>query len=726
MIDVDGEIRLSTWLREIAGVGERRSERFARLGIQTIGDLLRHLPMRYEEQSAESSIDGLVMGAIGSARGTIAACRPVGGRRGGRSRFEAMLEDQGERLQLVWFNAGYLHRQIHPGMTIRVQGKVASYGDTPQMVNPRWEKLDDLEQVAARGARLRPVYPATEDLGSASIEKLIAEILPRVSERIVDPLPLQFVQDRAMAPLAEAIRMAHQPEHEDEAAAARRRLAYNELLLVQLAVALKRHYNRHVVTAPALRWSDAIDRHIRERFPFELTDAQDHVVREIAGDLQREEPMNRLLQGDVGSGKTVVALYALLMAAASGNQGVLMAPTEVLAEQHFLNVSAMLEGAPVRLELLTAGVAAAGTAARRRMLEEIGEGAIDIVIGTQALATEATRFPRLAVVVVDEQHRFGVMQRAALRAQLDDSGDGPGRVPHQLVMTATPIPRTLSLTVFGDLDVSTIRRPPPGRQPIATRSVGNDKTDEVYGFLAGRLAKGEQAYVVVPAIEGEEDDEGADEARPKVKAFTPGPPLKNVAEHAAWLQKRLDGFDVGTMHGRMPRREREVIMQRFREGEIHVLVATTVIEVGVDVPNATVMVVEHADRFGLAQLHQLRGRIGRGTGRRTSVCVYIADPQTDEARRRLEAIVSTTDGFRIAEQDFEIRGMGEFFGTRQHGDAPLRVARLPRDMALLRMARRDGADIVEGDPQLTDPTHRSLRHLLVRQYGEMVGLVDVA
>jgi len=429
------------------------------------------------------------------------------------------------------------------------------------------------------------------------------------------------------------------------------------------------------------------------------------VVGEIASDLQRDTPMNRLLQGDVGAGKTVVSLYALLMAVADRKQAALMAPTELLAEQHYISISDMLADSSVRIALLTGQSTTAASPQRAALLDEINCGRVDIVIGTQALLSDSVRFANLALVVVDEQHRFGVLQRAAFRA-------GSQRLcPHYLVMTATPIPRTLSLTVFGDLDISTIRQLPPGRMPVTTRLVEPDKSHEVYDFLAKRLAGGEQAYVVVPAI-----DETDQESRVQ---------LKNVQQHARMLQQKLPQFKVAAIHGQLSRRSRENIMRRFRKGHVHVLVATTVIEVGIDVSTATVMIVEHAERFGLAQLHQLRGRIGRGSDGKQSACLLIADPTTPQAQQRMEAIASTSDGFQIAERDLEIRGMGDFFGTRQHGLPPLRVAAIPRDMDLLQLARRDAESIVKGDPALGKTAHQRLRKILSREYGDAIALIDV-
>jgi len=695
------DIRPSTPVAALEGVGKARAAKLNRLGIATVGDLIRHLPMRYERQFAEGAIEDLTLDQVCTARGHVVAARYVQGRKG---RFEVTLQDHSGTLNLSWFNAGYLRSRIHAGMVLRVQGKVGAFNGYPQIVNPRWEVLDESEKpVEARDERLRPVYPATEDLTSLTLEQLISRVLPEVIDQLTDPLPPALIKAHNMPVLADAFRMAHSPEHEEEAGAARRRLAFNELLLMQIGIAIKKHYNRTTLKSPALPWNKAIDEHIRKLFGFELTDAQNKVVAEIAADLQRSHPMNRLLQGDVGAGKTVVALYALLMAVFDRTQAALMAPTELLAEQHFLSISRMLEGSNVRLLLLTKG-----TPNRAEVERQIEAGEVDIVIGTQALLTESVRFSNLALVVVDEQHRFGVLQRAAFRGR----GGEEHRSPHYLVMTATPIPRTLSLTIFGDLDVSTITALPPGRTPIVTRVVPPENSDNVYRYMAEQVEKGRQAYVVVPTI----DESGAERTAH----------LKNVTAHVKLLQdKYCQGQKVVAIHGRLKRDSRESIMTRFRAGKIDVLVATTVIEVGVDVPNATMMVVEHAERFGLAQLHQLRGRIGRGSHGHRSVCAFIAAPETEEATNRMKAIGSTNDGFRIAEHDLEIRGMGDFFGTRQHGLPPLRVARIPQDMDLLQLSKRDAEDVVAADPNLAKPEHLLLRKVLIQQYGDTLGLIDV-
>ena len=696
-------IRLNTPLHSIPGIGERSIGHYERLGLHTAGDLLKHLPLRYEQELAEQTIE-LAQEAVANGedahlalRGTIEALRHARGR---RPRLEATLQDATSTARLVWFNAGWITGKLHPGMEVVVTGRGSLYKGHLQMTNPRFTLLHDSQpDPEARDAGLRPIYPGSEDLSSARIERVLKPIVEPLCREIEDPLQEDYRTSRQLIPLAEAYHWIHAPRTMAQWQEARNRLAFDELLMMQLAVMMRRHQLRDRLRAPALRWDDALDARIRERFPFALTAAQSRVIREIASDLSRPAPMNRLLQGDVGAGKTAVALYGMLAAVASGHQSTLMAPTEILAEQHLASIRQMLTGSDVTIELLT------GTLSERERthrLERIASGEIDIVIGTHALLTQSVSFKSLALAVIDEQHRFGVTQRAALRGK----GEEPGSVPHVLVMTATPIPRTLSLTLFGDLDVSVIDERLPGRTPPVTRVVGPGKRPDVYGYVAERLRLGEQAYVVVPAID--ESDLGLADVNSHLKFLAEGP---------------LAGCRLEAMHGRLDSESRDGVMNRFRAGTTQCLVATVVIEVGVDVPNATLMVVEHAERFGLAQLHQLRGRIGRGTQR--SVCALIGEPRTPDAERRLEAIGSTTDGFKISELDLEIRGPGELFGARQSGMPPLKIADLMRDSELLNAARSDARAWIERSPELGAPDERLLRRKVLALYGDALGLGDV-
>ncbi|HMN95426.1 MAG TPA: ATP-dependent DNA helicase RecG [Phycisphaerales bacterium] len=721
-----GSIALTTPVGLLPLATPRRTERLAGLGIRCVADLLRHLPLRYEHERPEETIAdaGRLLGprhgahANVAVRGEILAMRL---HRGRKPRVEATLSDGSATLKLTWFNAPWVRRTIHPGARVLVQGRMERHGDWLQMVNPKLSRLEGERELPRRDERFRPVYPASEELASAEIERMIAALLPAALPLIEDHLPKPYREARGMPPLAEAYRMIHQPEELDDALAGRRRLAFDELLLQQLAVMTRRRQLRESMRAAALPSTPTIDRHILARFPFALTADQRLVIDEIAADLGSSTPMNRLLQGDVGAGKTVVALYAMLLATASGHQSLLMAPTELLAEQHHASIGRFLGGSAVRLALLTGS---AGRSEREAILAAAADGTIDILVGTHALLGEALRFRSLALAVIDEQHRFGVHQRAVFRsragaltstdaaaAALDGSTSKTERslgptVPHVLVMTATPIPRTLSLTIFGDLDVSTIRSLPPGRTPTVTRVVDPDRAADVYAYVAERVAAGEQAYVVVPAVE--EGDLG----------------LANVAGHLEWLAKGpLANARLAGLHGRMRREERDAIMTRFREGAVDALVSTVVIEVGVDVPNASIMVVEHADRFGLAQLHQLRGRVGRGT--RRSLCVLLARPLTPDAEARLQAIAETSDGFRIAERDLEIRGPGDLFGARQHGVAPFIAAELPRDFQLLALARRDAEAWIARSPDLSAPEEALLRRRMLKAHGATLGVGDV-
>ena len=686
-------------MQYVPGVGPRRAELFARLDVRCLAHLITHLPHRWEYNAGHMKIDAVPFDTNVTVVAEVAESRWIPPRGRGQGRYRIVVDDETGSMEVVWFNARYMVDKLHPGHTVELTGKVVEYKHNRQMVNPRWRTVDPGQQLTEHQGYYRPIYPATEDLTSAQIERVVQPVLDDAVALIDDHFDDTFRARHNFPTLAEAYRMLHAPADEDQVKSARRRLAYDELFMLQLGIALKRQYTRTQLHAPDLRWSDAIDQHIRHRFGFTLTPAQDQVVRDIAADLQQTIPMNRLLQGDVGSGKTVVALYAMLMAAASNKQAALMAPTELLAEQHYLSITDMLQDSNVNVALLTGSLTPVERDSIRTRIEA---GDIDLVLGTQSIISESLQFADLAVVVVDEQHRFGVVQRATIRAKAGDDATEP----HYLVMTATPIPRTLGLTIFGDLDVSVITSPPPGRKPITTRVVTAEEADEVYRYIAGRIEQGEQAYIVLPAI-----DEGATN-------------LKAVRAHYEQLkQTYFAELRVAMVHGQLKRDTRERIMYRFRSAQIDVLIATTVIEVGVDVPNASIIVVEQADRFGLAQLHQLRGRVGRGE--RQSLCVFIADPTTEDGQQRMEAVAATSDGFEIAEKDLLIRGIGDMLGARQHGLPPMRVATIPDDMPLLQLARRDAHALAEADPTLADPAHALLHSRLWKQYGDALGLADV-
>jgi ATP-dependent DNA helicase RecG len=710
-------IDLTTPLELVPGIGPTLGQALAALGPTNVGRLVAHLPHRHEKLEAESDIRDLTPGTLTSARGEVVATKATTRPYARVPRFEATITDGTGRLDVVFFHMLWMRDRVKPGMRVRVQGRAERHNNAPRMINPMLEVLrEDREEPERREARVRPVYPASERIPSWQIARCVRAVLDAALPLIEDHLPQEHRARRELAGLAEAYRLMHAPENEDDFARARRRLAYDELLLLQLGVAMKRAHLRQTLKAPALRWSEAIDRHIRERFPFPLTPAQDAVVRDIVNDLTGPTPTNRLIQGDVGSGKTVVALYAMLLAVADGKQAALMAPTEILAEQHSASIGRMLEGSRVRAALLTGGTPGPERASILRRLED---GDLDILVGTHALLTESVRFKDLTVAIIDEQHRFGVHQRAGLRAKATRraAGGAPSPIdetltPHVLVMTATPIPRTLAITLFGDLDVSTIDGLPPGRKPVKTIVVSAGQRAAAYRRLRQKLDAGEQAFIVVPTIDGSPSDPGEEGGLTGVRA------LVRELEAGPLRGKRL-----GAVHGRLAGGTRDLVMNRFRVGSIDALVATTVIEVGVDVPNASVMVIEHADRFGLAQLHQLRGRVGRGE--RESTCVLIADPGTEGAEERLRVMESVSDGFALAEKDLEIRGPGELFGTRQAGLPPFRVADLSRDVQLLLAARRDAAAWIADSPTLSRPGEALLLRRLLKAHGESLGLGDV-
>ena len=704
MQDTTNELRLS--VQTLSGMTPDLLEGLQRLGIQTVADLIKHLPLRFEEHHGGVTIEEAtaILGEddrnadLVTIEGEVASIRPIRGWKQSKARVEISLEDETASLKINWFNQPWIAKKLHPEMHIRVHGSLSKYKGEVQMTNPRWEEIEPDENSVTIDGGLRPVYPANEYISSSTIATLIGEVIGVALPQIEDHFSVDECKRLDMPELREAYRMVHNPQSESESKEGRRRIADDELFLLQLGVMLKRHHRQTTLHAPALRWDDKVRSRIEARVPFTLTDSQQQVIEEIAKDVTQTVPMNRLLQGDVGSGKTVVALHAMLMAVVGDAQAALMAPTELLAEQHYNTITEMLRGSSVSVALLTSSL---GTKDRKKLIEDVSSGKIDIIIGTHALLTSDVVFSNIAVSIVDEQHRFGVHQRATLRnKRVDDD-----TVPHTLVMTATPIPRTLSLTIFGDLDVSTIVGLPPGRSPITTRLVLPEDTTKVYSFFRERIDNGEQGYVVVPLVE--DTDSG----------------LKAVMSHAKSLENEyFHGKRVAFVHGRMKSEDREKTMNAFREGNVDVLVATTVIEVGIDIANATIIVIEHADRFGLAQLHQLRGRVGRGS--LPGVCALIASPTTSDAMERLKVIVETTDGFRIAEKDLEIRGPGELFGAKQSGIPPFKAARLPRDLKLLSLARRNAVDFVQLDPTLANA--ELLRKRLLRKYGESLGLGDVA
>ena len=687
------EITPAAAIESLGGVGPTRARHFHALGIATLADLLEYFPRTYQYESAEKTISQLVADQIQTTRGEVVAVDYIGARP--RARFEATLDDGTDKLCLVFFNGSYLRRQIHPGMILRVQGMMKVFRNLPNMANPKWNVIDG-ETERIDESTFRPIYPASAKLTSDVIQRVLQENLPVALPAIHEWFPQALLDKHKLISRREAYRAIHQPANEREAKQARRRIVYDELMLMQLGLGISKRLRDGRLTAAVLRADKLLDERIRKRFPFALTDAQQGAVWEILKDLRSAHPMNRLLQGDVGSGKTVVALYAMLVAVANKMQAALLAPTEVLAEQHFLTISNFLKDSGVKIGLYTSRTRRESKGAG---LKDLAGGKIHLAIGTQALIQKDIEFANLGLVVVDEQHKLGVMQRATLK--------GKGFSPHYLVMTATPIPRTLALSYFADFDLSTIDHLPPGRQPIKTKWLRTAQAIQAYDFIREQVGRGRQAYIVLPQIE----DDGISEN-------------KSVKTEFDRLSKGpLSGLRLAVLHGQMTTEEKQAAMLSFRDRKTDVLVATTVIEVGIDVPNASVILIDNADRFGLSQLHQLRGRVGRGPDQ--STCLLLSDAATDIAEQRLKAMTQTTNGFDIAEMDLQLRGPGEFFGTRQHGLPEFKMADVTQELEMLHQAREDALAILAEDPRLATQEHRELRRALIEKFGETLALAQV-
>ena len=690
-----GAASLATDIQFVRGVGPARAKAFAKLGVRTVLDLIEYFPFRHELEPKSQPIDTLELGVVATIVGELRRVRSSG--RFAKTTVTTEVVDGTGRCRVRWFHSPYLLDRLEPDRVVRLTGKVDVYRDLALLTNPKITFVDENDPLAADADRYRPIYSGSAELPGTRVARIVGAVLRSMTDSVADFLPDRLREARNLPPRQTAIHRFHHPTCADDIAVARHRLAYEELLLCQLAVQISRHRISTGPRAKPIHTSQEIDRRIRRRFPFELTAGQNAAIVEIRDDLARSVPMNRLLQGDVGAGKTAVAVYAALTAIANRRQVALVAPTEVLASQHRSKIEQSLRGSKVRMAYLAGSTPASQ---RAEILRNLAAGSLDFVIGTHALFEPDVRFADLGLVIIDEQHKFGVAQRAALRSK--------GRAAHSLVLTATPIPRTLAMTLFGDLDVTTIRGILPNRQPVTTRLVPTDKTDEAWSFIRKRLSAGEQAYIVYPLVE--ESD---------------ALPLKAAAVEVDRLSGSvLRDFRVGLLHGRMKPRDKDETMQRFRTGEINALVSTTVIEVGVDIPNATLMIIQHAERFGLSQLHQLRGRVGRGA--KKSYCLLFAEPSIEGTPRRLDILCETDDGFRIAEEDLRLRGPGELLGTRQHGLPTFKVANLVTDLNLLERARDDAADILRLDADLSQEEHAPLRDELARRYGETARLIDVA
>jgi ATP-dependent DNA helicase RecG len=688
-------------LTEIRSLGAKRTAILAKAGIVTVADLLHHIPRTYLDRTDKPPLARV---PLGTEVTIIAEVKKIVSRRPKAKLVmtEAVISDDTASLKIVWFNQAYREKQLTPGTEAAFSGTVETFRGKLQMANPAVEVLNGEGEALVTG-RVVPVYPQVGEVKTGHFLRAMHNALAR-ARPIPDPVPEVLLAERGLMSRDQAYAEIHFPDSEDIVPHARSRLAYDEFFRLELALALRKRRQIEDATGFAHQPTGELADRFVAGLPYRLTGAQNRVLREIVSDLEAAHPMHRLLHGEVGSGKTVVAVLTLLYGVEGGWQGAIMAPTEVLAEQHFLGVTGLLHQAglspepfavgselgmeslfgsdrpAVHIGILTGSTASANyrpEITRQALLDDVASGQVDILVGTHALIQEGVRFAKLGVAVVDEQHRFGVAQRVLLKEKADSLD------PDLLIMTATPIPRTLSMTLYGDLDMSGIDEMPPGRTPVATRVMSRTQESLAWKKIAEEVGEGRQAFVVCPLVEDS----------PKVEAASAS------AEHAR-LSTLMPDLRVGLIHGQLRPADKEGVMSSFRDGKIDVLVSTTVIEVGIDVPNATVMVIEDADRFGLSQLHQLRGRVGRGI--HAGVCLLIADPATDEAEERLAAMAATTDGYVLAHEDLRIRGQGTVFGERQSGLADLKLADIFKDIDLLSAARRDAFNIVAHDPGLEE------------------------
>jgi ATP-dependent DNA helicase RecG len=688
-------ISLQTNVQMVKGVGPQRAELLAQRGIYTLEDLLNYLPFRYEDRIHFSKIKDVQPDGTYTLRARVMGGQAVRGMYGRDAIYHLLVQDDTGSLPCKFFHGGYLEGRLKPGQELILHGKVEIDKQRParrEMVNPQFEILSGDEVDSTEMGRIVPIYEAVGTFGTRQIRRAVYATLQNLDHSIPDILPVELRKRLGFPSRRDALIQTHFPAAEESLmllnqfrSPAQRRLIFEEFFLYQLSLALGRKATRQENAIPFRLREDKIREALKKILPFKPTAAQKRVLAEIASDLERPVPMNRLLQGDVGSGKTIVALQAAVIAMENGCQATLMAPTEILAVQHFLAARRILAPGGYRVELLISGLKGAEKSAAR---DRIRSGEAKLVIGTHALIEENVEFRKLGFVAIDEQHRFGVLQRKKLM----DKAVKLGHAPHVLVLTATPIPRTLSLTLYGDLDVSVIDELPPGRTPIQTRMTTASHLPGVWESVRREVEAGHQAYIVYPVIE---------ESKLELKAA--------MEEYERLSKSVFPKLRVGLLHGRLSSEDKEDVMQRFRGNDVQILVATTVVEVGVDVPNATAMVIEHADRFGLSQLHQLRGRIGRGS--KKSHCILVAPGRlSEEGRARLETMVRTNNGFEIAEADLQLRGPGEFFGTRQSGEVGFQVASPLRDGELLELARKEAFALAE-DPGKKDTLWGLLRVL---------------
>lgn len=679
-------MKLSDRIQYIKGIGEKRARLFEKLGIFTVSDLLWHLPRSFEDRSVVKNISDLLDGESVCVKAHLIQGIRNFKSGGGLRICQTAFSDGSGILKVTWFNSPYIQKQLADGEEYIIFGRVFYKGNHAEMINPVCEK----DSKGEKTGKILPVYPLTAGLSQNSLRSALKNAFASLSEMPAEILPPAIVKKYGYPDIETALKNIHFPKNAEDFYAARERLSFEEMLVMQTGI-LKMRFVRKNYIAPRITNVSCI-KDFAASLPFELTGAQKRTINEICVDLKKNEPMNRLVQGDVGSGKTMVAAAAVYACVKAGYQAALMAPTEILAKQHFKTFTGVFSPLGIKTALLCGSQ---GVKEKRLSLLAAESGEAGLVIGTHAIISENVKFKNLALSITDEQHRFGVRQRAFLSEK--------GENTHTLVMTATPIPRTLSLILYGDLDISVIDELPPGRKPVETYHATEALRKRVYEFIRKNAVLKKQVYIVCPLVEESE-------------ALS----AKSASEYAEKLQKEVfPEFKVGVLHGRLKAKEKDAVMERFLAEEINILVSTTVIEVGVDVPNATVMVIENAERFGLSQLHQLRGRVGRGGEK--SYCILFCDSKSEVAKERVRVMCETSDGFKIAERDLELRGPGEFFGVRQHGLPEFKISNLATDMRLLKTAQEAAIDIFNTDPDLSSPENEALKDAVMRKFSESGG-----
>jgi len=678
----------------LKGVGPKRAQQLSRLGITTVGDLIYYMPRRYEDRRKISPIKDVAPGSLYTVKGRIKR-HGIWKSKKGLLIYDMVITDGTGSIHGVWYNQPYLKRHFSGARHIILCGNVEKFKYL-QMAHPDYEVLDEADKTpdALNIGRIVPIYPLTRDVTQKYLRGIISGALENSVNTLKETLPTPVRARNRLADIKFAVKNIHFPDTPEGLKMAYRRLVFEEFFILEAALALTKNKMKKVLRGIEHRVEKGLFESFKKMLPFALTKEQAKAMKDLEEDMKAPRPMNRLLEGEVGSGKTIVAMYALFLTIKNSFQGAVMAPTEILAQQHYMTMSEFFMPLGINVCLLTGGT---GGEARKKALASIKSGEADIIIGTHTLIQEEISFDRIGTVIIDEQHKFGVSQRALLRKK--------GVKSDVLIMTATPIPRTLALTVYGDLDISVMRGLPEGRAPVSTYWVEEERKDKLYKFLAEEISAGRQAYVVCPRI-GEGAESGLTSA---------------ISVYERLKTRVFPGLKTAIIHGRMKSREKEKIMRDFKRNKINILVSTSLIEVGIDVPNATVMVIENADRFGLAQLHQLRGRIGRGEHK--SYCILLSDPKNEKAKKRLEAFERVQDGFELAEEDMSIRGPGQLLGLKQHGLPEMRLGDISADRDILELARREAFELVEKDSGLKDEKNRNLREVILERYkGKMTFL----